>query len=323
MRIAFASLVGVEPLPLPELLARAHGYGLEAIEINAGPSYKPIGDAAYRGHLDLQAVVRDGPGAVHDLLAAHQMTISALAPMLNLLTPDASLREERITALRLAIDAAATLGVSTVVTYGGSAFGMHFWGLPGVHRDHPSNRVPESVRIFRDIYTPLADYAESRGVRIAFETAARGGGEGNLAHSPALWEMLFDAVPSTALGLSFDPSHLVWLHIPNIPAVIREFGARIYHVDGKDTEILPEQLARQGILGSSWWRYRLPGLGNLNWSAILSALGDIGYDDAISIENEDPLCLGLAGVAWSAAYLRGQLLPPATFGSQVKPGGAV
>ena len=31
-------------------------------------------------------------------------------------------------------------------------------------------------------------------------------------------------------------------------------------------------LARQGILGSGWWRYRLPGLGVLNWTDIFSAL---------------------------------------------------
>ena len=165
--------------------------------------------------------------------------------------------------------------------------------------------VAENIRQFREVFTPLAAYAEERGVRIAFETAARGGGEGNLAHNPDLWDRLFDAVPSPALGLSFDPSHLVWLHIPNIPDVVRAYGSRIYHFDGKDTEILPAVLARQGILGSGWWRYRLPGLGALDWRAVLSALKDTGYDGVISIENEDPLFLGLDGVAWSANYLRG------------------
>jgi sugar phosphate isomerase/epimerase len=145
-------------------------------------------------------------------------------------------------------------------------------------------------------------------VRIAFETAPRGGGEGNIAHAPALWDRMFDAVPSLALGLSFDPSHLVWLHIPNIPDIVRRYGSRIYHFDGKDTEILPGKLAEQGVLGNGWWRYRLPGCGDLDWRMILAALRDTGYDGAVDIENEDPLALGLEGAAWSARHLR-SLLP--------------
>jgi sugar phosphate isomerase/epimerase len=305
MQVAFASLVGVEPMPFATLVAEAKVRGLDAIEVNVGPTFTRIGEAQYPGHLDLAAIARDGAGRINELLDAHGVRIASLAPMLNLLTPDLTRRAERITAFRLTIDACVALGVSTVVTYGGSASGMHLYGLPGQRPNHPSNNVAENIRQFREILTPLAAYAEERGVRIAFETAARGGGEGNLAHNPELWDLLFDAVPSPALGLSFDPSHLVWLHIPNIPDVIRAYGARIYHFDAKDTEILPAVLARQGIFGSGWWRYRLPGLGALDWRAILSALKDTGYDGVVSIENEDPLFLGLDGVAWSANYLRG------------------
>lgn len=309
MKIAFASLVGVEPVPFPTLIERAKAAGLDAIEVNVGPTFPHIADAPYPGHLNLGEILRDGPGYVQEMLAAHGVTITSLAPMLNLLVSDPTLREERITAFRQSIDACAALGVPTVVTYGGSAFGMHFYGLPGVGPDHPSNRLAENIEIFKRVFTPLADYAEAHGVRIAFETAARGGGQGNVAHSPELWDILFETVPSPALGLSFDPSHLIWLQIPNIPDLIRHYGSRIYHFDAKDTEILPAVLARQGILGSEWWRYRLPGLGALDWRAILSALSDIGYDAVISIENEDPLFLGLDGVAWAANYLR-SIFPP-------------
>lgn len=308
MQFGVSSLVGIAPVPLPEFLRQARAYGLDTVEINVGPTFAQIAGAAYPGHLDLAGIARDGPQETLELVASHGLTISALAPMLNLLTPDPTRRAARIAAFRLALDACAALGVGTIVTYGGSAFGMHFWGLPGVGGGHPSNKLAENLRQFAEVYTPLAAYAAERGVRIAFETAPRGGGEGNLAHAPALWDALFAAVPSPAIGLSFDPSHLVWLQIPDIPDIVRRYGARIYHVDGKDTEILPGQLAAQGMLGNAWWRYRLPGCGALDWVAILSALRDAGYDGALDIENEDPLALGLAGAAWSANYLRG-LLP--------------
>lgn len=308
MKFGVASLVGIEPLPFPEFLRAAGAHGLETVEVNVGPTFPRLGGADYPGHLDLAAIARDGPAATLDLVGGHGLAISALAPMLNLLTPDAGLRAARTAAFRQALNACAVLGVGTVVTYGGSAFGLHFRGLPGVGDDHPSNKLGENLRAFAEVFAPLARYAEERGVRIAFETAPRGGGEGNLAHAPDLWDRLFDAVPSPALGLSFDPSHLVWLQIPNIPDVVRRYGPRLYHVDGKDAEILPGRLAEQGIFGPAWWRYRLPGRGALDWIAILSALRDAGYDGALDIENEDPLDRGLAGAAWSARYLRG-LLP--------------
>lgn len=309
MEIGFASLVGVEPMPFAELVRKAGKNGLTAIEVNTGPGYAPIDGASYGGHLDLETIVRDGPAQTNELLAAHGVRIASIAPMLNLLTADLALREKRIAHVKLALDACQVLGVPTLVTFTGSSFGMHFYGMPGLGDDHSSNRSHDNIRIFKEVYGPIAAYAEDRGVRIAFETAGRGGPEGNLAHSPELWDRMFDAVPSKALGLSFDPSHLVWLHIPNPPDVIRAYGDRIYHVDGKDCEILHSRLAKQGILGSAWWRYRLPGLGVLDWPAIFSALRDVGYDDIVAIENEDPLAPGLAGVVWSANYLRRCLLP--------------
>jgi sugar phosphate isomerase/epimerase len=317
VKIGFASLIGMDPMPFPDLVAWAAANTFDAIEVNVGANFARIGDASFPGHLDLVDIARNGPGDVPELLAGHRIEIASLAPMVNLLTADLALREVRIAEFRAVLDVAAALGVSTVVTFTGSAFGMHFWGLPGVGDGHSSNHVADNLRIFRDVYEPLADYAGERGVRIAFETAGRGGPEGNLAHSPELWDAMFDAVRSPALGLSFDPSHLVWLQIPNIPDVIRAYGSKIIHFDGKDTEILPARLARQGILGSGWWRYRLPGLGELDWSAIFSALADIGYDGVIAIENEDPLCPGADGVRWAADYLRAHLLP-----AQREPGGA-
>ncbi len=310
MKIGFASLVGVEPTPFPELVQWASGHGIHSIEVNVGPGYRPIDGASFPGHLDVEAIVRDGPGETLDLIAAHNVEIVSLAPMMNLLTADLAKREMRVAYMKQTIDAAKALGVDTVVTFTGSAFGMNFYGTPGVGDGHASNRVADNLRIYKEIYGPMSAYAEDRGVKIAFETAGRGGPEGNLAHSPELWDAMFETVPSEALGLSLDPSHLVWLHIPNVTDVIREYGSRIYHFDGKDVEILHSRLARQGILGSGWWRYRLPGLGVLNWTDIFSALREVGYDGVVAIENEDPIFPGRDGVKWAADYLHARLLPP-------------
>lgn len=303
MKVGFASLVGLEPRPLSEVVGWAATNGLQGIEVNVGPGYPVTDGDALRGHLDLDRVLRDGPEPVRALFDARGIELTALAPMLNLLTSDEALRAERITYMETTIDAAAALGCTLVVTFAGSGNGMYFYGLPGVGDGHPSNKVDENIERFATVYGPLADRAEAQGVRIAFETAGRGGGEGNIAHSPELWDQLFAAVPSPAIGLSFDPSHLLWLGIDDIPGLIREFGSRISHVDGKDAEIVRERLRRQGILGSSWWRYRLPGNGELDWSEIVRALREIGYDGTITIEQEDDLDPGFEAVARSARYL--------------------
>src|SRR5687768_3355978 len=96
MKIGFASLIGVEPAPFPELVRWAAEHELHSIEVNVGPAYPPIEGASFPGHLDIPGIVRDGPDATLELLAKHGVKITSLAPMLNLLTSDLALREQRI-----------------------------------------------------------------------------------------------------------------------------------------------------------------------------------------------------------------------------------
>ena len=303
MKVGFASLVGLPPISLEESVSWAAANGLQGMEVNIGPGYPVTDGGELRGHLDLDRILTEGPEPVRALFDDNGIELTALAPMINLLTSDDDLRRRRIAYMEQTIDAAAALGCPLVVTFAGSGHGMYFYGLPGVGDEHPSNKVAENLNRFAEVYGPLAEHAEAQGIRIAFETAGRGGGEGNIAHNPELWEKMFAVVPSPAIGLSFDPSHLLWLGIEDVPGLIREFGSRIYHVDGKDAEIVRDRLRRQGILGSGWWRYRLPGNGELDWTAIVAALREIGYDGTITIEQEDDLDPGFDAVARSARYL--------------------
>jgi len=123
---------------------------------------------------------------------------------------------------------------------------------------------------------------------------------GNFAYSPELWSALFNEVPAENFGLNFDPSHLYWLGIDYIQAV-KYYSKKIFHAHAKDTEIIPEGKFRYGIFGrqidpqpwkSGWWRYRIPGLGEIDWQKFISTLQEYGYDYVLSIEHEDPVWEG-------------------------------
>jgi len=105
---------------------------------------------------------------------------------------------------------------------------------------------------------------------------------------------MFKVIPSKALGLEFDPSHLVFQFIDYLDAA-RKFGSRIYHTHCKDTEILYDRLGYVGYTGEGWWRFRMPGLGDVDWKRLITTLQDVGYDYVLSIEHEDPLYHGEEG----------------------------
>ncbi len=169
-------------------------------------------------------------------------------------------------------------------------------GIPTVligHRMAPQLAFDENVRLFSEGCAPVAAHAERKSVRLVLENWAADGQ--NLAYAPARWEAIFDALPGAAVGLCFDPSHLVWLRIDYLRAV-REFGDRIYHAHAKDTELLPAGLYRHGVLGSErdrlgrgTYRFRIPGFGVVDWPAYVTALVEAGYEGPLTVEHEDAL----------------------------------
>jgi sugar phosphate isomerase/epimerase len=108
----------------------------------------------------------------------------------------------------------------------------------------------------------------------------------NLHVSPALWRRIFNELGSNNIGLNYDPSHLVWQHIDYVRC-IREFGDRIVHVHAKDTRIDEDKLYEHGILGLGWHTPKIPGLGDVRWGEVFSALTDVGYRGPVCIEVED------------------------------------
>jgi sugar phosphate isomerase/epimerase len=170
--------------------------------------------------------------------------------------------------------------------------------------DNPVAYLPEtSIDAAAEVFKGLIDEAEKNDINIGFEICPM---MGNIAGSPWVWDRLFAKLNSKRIGLYYDPSHLVWQFIEPYD-IITAYRDRIFHVHGKDSELDMQSLKRVGILQhfsqeqdpsvnvpngnhrNLWWRYRLPGLGDLDWSKILSRLYEIGYSDTISIEHEDPV----------------------------------
>ncbi|CAN5592605.1 sugar phosphate isomerase/epimerase [soil metagenome] len=282
MQIGFLTAC-LPKVPLEKLIPWASTQGFDALEIAAWPR---TADRDYMGsHIGASGFTDAEAAQVLELCNQHDIRISAMAYYDNNLHPDLEQRGRHLAHLRHVIDAAAKLGVELVGTFVG--------GRP----EKPDLIMKEIGEVFRDVVA----YAEDRGVRVMIENCpmdnwVQFGLPGNYAYSPELWDALFNEVPSENFGLNFDPSHLYWLGIDHIRAT-RDYGSRIFHAHAKDTEILPEGRYRHGVLwqqlkADPWksgsWRYRMPGKGEINWSEFIRTLQEVGYDDVLSIEHEDP-----------------------------------
>ena len=110
----------------------------------------------------------------------------------------------------------------------------------------------------------------------------------NLMCTPVIFRKLFEIIPSPNFGINFDPSHYVWQGMDYIKTVY-EFKDRIFHIHFKDIKLYPEKLKECGVLAYplDYMSPKIPGLGDVNWSAFVSALNDIRYNGDAVIEVED------------------------------------
>ena len=76
--------------------------------------------------------------------------------------------------------------------------------------------LADNVAVYKEVYSPVAELAAEKKVRIGFENwpGRRAFGDGaNLPITPQAWELMFEALPAEFIGLEFDPSHLMWQDI--------------------------------------------------------------------------------------------------------------
>lgn len=213
---------------------------------------------------------------VREVCEQNNIAVSAVACYQNHL--EAGKESERLAYFRSAMEAAVKLGAPVVATMGGCT-----------EESQATGDVLKSIPAFKTYFDEASRIAEDSNLKIAFENWP--GGHPwplliNIAFCPKGWDAMFDAVPSPAMGLEYDPSHLVRLNIDYLP-IIQRYAERIHHVHGKDTTIDTAVLNEVGYIGQGWWRYSIPSLGVVNWDNVFSELKAIGYDGDVDIEHED------------------------------------
>lgn len=185
--------------------------------------------------------------------------------------------------------------------------------------------LPEKVELPRsenfgymvESFAELAPVLEANNSRIVIEGWP---GPGALCCTPETLRAFFAAVPSKAMGVNYDPSHLLRMGIDPL-RFLHEFGDRVYHVHGKDTELLAENQYEYGIeqpatfakpirFGAHAWRYTIPGQGQVRWVETMRLLVEKGYQGAVSIELEDenfngPTDSEQIGILQGARFLAG------------------
>jgi sugar phosphate isomerase/epimerase len=269
-------------LELDEIAGWAAANGFDALEVAA---WRRTGDRDFTAsHLDAAGFGAADAERVRGLFDRHGLTLSSLAYYDNNLHPDPVERKAVNDHVLACVEAAALLGCPTVGTF--------------VGRD-PGRTVAENLRQAEQVFAPLVERAGERGVKLIVENCPMEGWHpdgypGNLAYSPELWEWMF----SLGLYLNYDPSHLIWLGIDPVDAV-RPYLDRIPHAQAKDAEVFGDRRTHYGVFGKAvgrddpwdagWWRYRVPGLGQVDWRRLVDAMYEGGFGGVFSIEHEDPV----------------------------------
>jgi len=278
MKLGFVSAILAE-YSFEELIDTASRLGFKCVEVACWPRGESERRYAGISHIDVQNLTEVDAECIKEYCKEKEIEISSLAYYPNTIGNNLEQRKNNVDHLLKVIEASAKLDVNMVTTF--------------IGRDQNKN-VEENIELFKEVWPPIVNFAEEKGVRIAIENCPMlfgkeqwPGGQ-NLFTSPKIWRKLFGIIKSKNFGINIDPSHFIWQKMDYI-APIYEFKDRIFHVHFKDIKVHQNKLDEVGILAYplEYMSPKLPGLGDVNWDAYVSALTDIGYDGYACIEIED------------------------------------
>lgn len=280
-------------MPLEELCKLAGSIGYEGIEI------------ACHAHLDVRRALRDEAyvSEFRETLARYGLSVWAISahlvgqcvgdnwdPRLDNFAPASlsgkpeEIRAWAIEEMEAVARAAQKIGVGIVTCFMGSPIWPYWYSFPQTTKE----MVDEGFMRIKELWNPILDVFDECGVRFALEVHPT-----EIAFDYYSTEKLFEIFGRrTALGLNFDPSHLVWQGVD--PCVfLRDFSDRIYHVHMKDVKVKLD--GKSGMLGSHidfgdtrrGWNFVSLGHGNVDFDGIIRELNQMSYHGPLSVEWED------------------------------------
>ncbi len=251
--------------PYEEAVHRIAGLGFKAVELIAW-------DGEALASYYTPAHCRDLRALIGDLGLELSEFVSTAAGMVS---PEAGAREACLEHFRRVAEVAVSLGTRTINTVAPMPHGVRIPPLKLL----PIAQVwtaeidagfdgPAAWQRFVEMTRRVMEIVEGAGLRYAVEAHPY-----RHVSSAASMLRLIDHVPSPALGMNFDPSHM--FPCGDMPQLaIRELGPRVFHCHFSDNDALT----------NAHWR---PGCGKIDWRAVMQALRDVGFDGTVSIELED------------------------------------
>lgn len=278
MKLGFVSAI-LPDLSLYEVLNFAAREQFECVEVMCWPKGKAERRYAGITHIDVADMTQDQADDINAQVRKSGVDISALGYYPNILVPDQEEAQVYIDHLKQVILAAEKLGLSGVNTFIGA---------------NPASYIDDNFARFEQVWPDIIKFAGDHGIRIGIEncpmlfTRDEWPSGKNMAHTPAIWRRMFEAIPDKNFGLNYDPSHLVWQQIDYIEP-LKEFADRIFHVHAKDARVDKANLNSVGILATPLEFHvpKLPGMGEVDWGRFFSVLTDTGYQGPVCIEAED------------------------------------
>jgi len=258
----------------------ASNHGFSCVEMMCWPSDN-ADSRRYAGvtHIDVNNLTPERISVIKHTLKEANVTISALGYYPNPLDPDEERSGYYIEHIKQVIRGAAKLNIPVVTTFIGR---------------NPAKSIKENLAKFADVWPAIVKVAEENNVKIGIEncpmffTDDEWPGGKNLAISPAVWDRMFEIIPSPIFGLNYDPSHMIWQMMSETKPIY-DYKDRLHHIHLKDAKIYKDKLDRVGIMANplEYHSPKLPGLGDVNWSAFFAALTDVRYRGPVVIEVED------------------------------------